>query len=463
MNAFVASTILAGFALAMPLAAQAERSAERSPVAMENLPSPLVLGPNCANSIKDQTQPGVCIRASSTPTFGMLMPYPGINNIFTGPAYVGGGEDNQASGTWSTVGGGRNNIASGNYATVGGGGLGYGSYLSGNTASGHAATIGGGFGNVASGGSSTVNGGDENRATGPWSTVAGGTNNYVSSTGWVGTIAGGSNHIVTATLATIGGGEGNSASGSASTIGGGQSNIAQAQSATVAGGKNNRASGKYAAVGGGGGPPPYFFYLGNEARGDYSTIPGGHRNTAAGDFSFATGRRAKASHNGAFVWGDSIDTDKTSSIADEFNVYASGGVRLFTNSAATVGAALAPGSGTWSLLSDRESKENVAPVNAKAVLAQVVATPITTWNYKEQDDSIRHMGPMAQDFHMAFGLGVSDKLIDTVDSDGVALAAIQGLNEKLETENERLRAKQHAMQAELSALKKQVAALVASR
>ncbi len=42
------------------------------------------------------------------------------------------------------------------------------------------------------------------------------------------------------------------------------------------------------------------------------------------------------------------------------------------------------------------------------------------------------MGPMAQDFHAAFGLGVSDKLIDTIDPDGVALAAIQGLNTELQ-------------------------------
>ena len=58
----------------------------------------------------------------------------------------------------------------------------------------------------------------------------------------------------------------------------------------------------------------------------------------------------------------------------------------------------------------------------------MVEIPIATWNYKAQDESVRHMGPMAQDFHAAFGLGVSDKLIDTIDPDGVALAAIQGLN-----------------------------------
>ncbi len=39
---------------------------------------------------------------------------------------------------------------------------------------------------------------------------------------------------------------------------------------------------------------------------------------------------------------------------------------------------------------------------------------------------------MAQDFYAAFGLGNSDTHIGTVDADGVALAAIQGLYQLLE-------------------------------
>ncbi len=124
--------------------------------------------------------------------------------------------------------------------------------------------------------------------------------------------------------------------------------------------------------------------------------------------------------------------DKPSSAPDEFNVYCSGGARFFSNSAATTGVLLAPGGGSWSSVSDRDSKENLSAVDPQAVLEAVVAMPIATWNYKAQDDSIRHMGPMAQDFHAAFGLGVSDKLIDTIDPDGVALAAIQGLHAELE-------------------------------
>jgi len=69
---------------------------------------------------------------------------------------------------------------------------------------------------------------------------------------------------------------------------------------------------------------------------------------------------------------------------------------------------------------------------------------------------VRHLGPTAQDFHAAFGLGESERTIATVDADGVALAAIQGLNQKLESElrvkEERLR----TLETELAALKKLV-------
>jgi hypothetical protein len=81
--------------------------------------------------------------------------------------------------------------------------------------------------------------------------------------------------------------------------------------------------------------------------------------------------------------------------------------------------------------SDRNAKENFAPVSPQEVLDKVAALPITTWNFKEMKDG-RHMGPMAQDFYAAFGLGGGNTTITAVDPDGVALAAIQGLNQKLE-------------------------------
>lgn len=87
--------------------------------------------------------------------------------------------------------------------------------------------------------------------------------------------------------------------------------------------------------------------------------------------------------------------------------------------------------GTLSQGSDRNAKQDLRPVDAQEVLARVTALPISTWAYTNSPGQ-RHLGPMAQDFHAAFGLGMDDKHIATVDADGVALAAIQGLNQKLE-------------------------------
>jgi hypothetical protein len=78
--------------------------------------------------------------------------------------------------------------------------------------------------------------------------------------------------------------------------------------------------------------------------------------------------------------------------------------------------------------SDRNAKESFASVSPKAILEKVASLPIQTWSFKEMPD-VPHMRPTAQDFHAAFGLGGSDTTIATVDPDGVALAAIQGLNE----------------------------------
>ena len=66
-------------------------------------------------------------------------------------------------------------------------------------------------------------------------------------------------------------------------------------------------------------------------------------------------------------------------------------------------------------------------MDGREVLRKIDAICVETWNYKTQGGSTRHMGPMAQDFYAAFGLGEDDKHISTVDADGVALAAIQAL------------------------------------
>jgi hypothetical protein len=179
-------------------------------------------------------------------------------------------------------------------------------------------------------------------------------------------------------------------------------------------------------------------------------------------YSFAAGRQAKALHDGAFVWADSTAADISSEAANSFIVRASGGITLYTDGAATTGALLASGSGSWSTLSDRDLKENFAPVDGQQVLSQLARVPITTWNYEAQDPAVRHMGPMAQDLYGAFGLGEDERHISSVDADGVALAAIQGLYERsleqvarieaLEGENASLRERLDDVDARLAAL-----------
>ena len=103
---------------------------------------------------------------------------------------------------------------------------------------------------------------------------------------------------------------------------------------------------------------------------------------------------------------------------------------------------LAPGGGSWSCTSDRNAKKDFAPVDTADVLAKLAALPITTWRFKTQPDSVTHMGPMAQDFRAAFGLGIDDKTITQVDVNGVTLAAIQALRRLLLDKDEELRALQ---------------------
>ena len=85
------------------------------------------------------------------------------------------------------------------------------------------------------------------------------------------------------------------------------------------------------------------------------------------------------------------------------------------------------------LTSDRNAKQDFAAVDAQEVLEKVAALPLQSWSYTNRP-GVKHVGPMAQDFRAAFGLGEDDKHIATVDADGVALAAIQGLNQKLTDE-----------------------------
>jgi hypothetical protein len=88
--------------------------------------------------------------------------------------------------------------------------------------------------------------------------------------------------------------------------------------------------------------------------------------------------------------------------------------------------------------SDRNQKRNIQPVDAGALLERVGRLPISTWTYREEPDDVRHLGPMAQDFRAAFGLGDDDRTYYAVDAQGVALAAIKELDRLVTTQEQRI-------------------------
>jgi hypothetical protein len=95
--------------------------------------------------------------------------------------------------------------------------------------------------------------------------------------------------------------------------------------------------------------------------------------------------------------------------------------------------------------SDRALKEGFAGVDRRAILARVAALPIETWSYK--GETARHLGPMAQDFAAAFGLGADDRHIFPLDAGGVALAAIQGLLALVQAQEDRLQTLERELRA----------------
>jgi hypothetical protein len=82
-------------------------------------------------------------------------------------------------------------------------------------------------------------------------------------------------------------------------------------------------------------------------------------------------------------------------------------------------------------VSDRGAKRDFAQVNSDEILEGLARLPISTWRYKSDDPSARHIGPMAQDFMATFHVGATDKAIFQVDGEGVAFAAIQALDERV--------------------------------
>lgn len=206
----------------------------------------------------------------------------------------------------------------------------------------------------------------------------------------------------------------------------------------------------------------------NSVAGGYSTTASGDTstafgifNTASGGFSTALGYNATAAGYGSFVWADATGGNLSSASDNSVTMRATGGYRLFTTTTGT-GAELRSGENFWRGLSDRNAKKDFSEINTVDILEKLAAMPITYWRYKwETEDITPHIGPMAQDFKAAFYPGSDDKTISTLEFDGVALAAIQGLNQKLEAQKAENAAENAAKNAEIEQLKQQVAELKA--
>jgi len=341
-------------------------------------------------------------------------------------ATIGGGSFNTASGLSSTVSGGQSNTASGVHSTVGGGFL--------NTASGNPSTVGGGQLNTASGVHSTVGGGSNSMASGQWSTVPGGRLNQ----------AGGNSSFAAGTRAKV---RDEAAAGDAD---GDEGTFVWADST----GSDFTSTG-----------PDQFLIRAAGGVGINTNSPNGTLHVQSGlnlnvgtNFDDRIAPLVVGDGNGTgtalLIDGNQIEQAANNELFVNFNSAArlnlnqgGGDVAIRRGSASHVihvgsdntngnGAHLTD-AGAWTNGSSREWKENFEAVDKQVVLRKVAALPVTQWRYKGEDSSL-HIGPVAEEFRAAFGLGHDDQYITTVDADGVALAAIQGLHQLVEEKDCRI-------------------------
>jgi hypothetical protein len=196
----------------------------------------------------------------------------------------------------------------------------------------------------------------------------------------------------------------------------------------------------------------------------------GYNVTADQDHTTAMGKFASNNgFTGTFIWSDgsataSADTFRNTA-NNEFAARATGGFRFRTNLAGTTGCNLPQGSGVFNCTSSRYTKENFAFVNGQDVLARLRNVPVSTWNYISEGSNVRHMGPVAEDFYQAFGLGSSNTAIGVQDLAGVSLAAIKSLDERTSelqqksAEVEQLRTQVSELRSANAALEQRLAAL----
>jgi hypothetical protein len=228
----------------------------------------------------------------------------------------------------------------------------------------------------------------------------------------------------------------------------GDRNIADGQAATTFG-SSNTATANYATA----------FGYRNIASG-LSSMAIGTSLVASGNYSTALGTRMNTNTNsGSFMIGDNDPLGQGATlvgISDQFVGRFLNGYYLMTSGddnpglgfgAVRTGVQIGRGQNSWAAISDSTKKERLSPINHAEVLRKINSIRLSTWNYKGQT-TIRHWGPMAQDFYAAFGndgLGQigCDTLIYSHDFAGVTFAGVQALVRENEALKTRLNAVEH--------------------
>lgn len=189
----------------------------------------------------------------------------------------------------------------------------------------------------------------------------------------------------------------------------------------------------------------------------------GYNVTASQDHTTAMGKFASNNgFTGTFVWSDGSATASADTFYNtannEFALRATGGFRFRTNLTGTTGCNLPAGSGVFNCTSSRLTKENFASVNGEEILTTVRNLPISTWNYINEGQSVRHIGPMAEDFYSAFNLGVGNTSIGVQDLASVSLAAVKALEERT-AELQKKTEEVDILRAQLASMEERLAAL----
>jgi hypothetical protein len=172
------------------------------------------------------------------------------------------------------------------------------------------------------------------------------------------------------------------------------------------------------------------------------------------------GQNGRYGNAGAFVITNTNNFDsallgKTTSVqgtgveGDDFSNGSGGGVAVFgvsTHGLSAVFTGGSGGSGTcsydgsagWTCPSDRNLKDHFVVADTRTILERLEAMPVYYYQMRGARLPLRYLGPTAQDFKAAFALGGDDTKINTANEQGVALAAIKGLYEKLQQDEAKM-------------------------